>query len=148
MAIVRWRPMRDLYNIQNDLDRFVNDFFQNEPERGVRNGGVWSPAVDISETENALMMTAEIPGMKKEDISISINNNVLVLKGEKKKEKESKDENYHRIERSYGSFTRSFSLPTTVDANKVKASYKDGVLIVELSKKEEAKPKEISINVD
>ena len=147
MAIVRWRPMRDLFHIQDDLNRFVNDFFENEPSRG-HNNGVWSPAVDISETENSIQVTAEVPGMNKDDIKISIHNNVLVLKGEKKKEKEEKEENYHRIERAYGSFMRSFSLPTSIDANKVKASYKDGILTIELSKKEEAKPKEISINVE
>ena len=147
MAIVRWRPMRDLFHIQDDLNRFVNDFFESEPSRGAQNG-VWNPAVDISETDNAIQVTAEIPGMKKEDIKISIHNNVLVLKGEKKKEKEEKEENYHRIERAYGSFMRSFSLPTSVNASKVKAAYKDGILTVELSKKEEAKPNEISINVE
>ena len=148
MAIVRWRPMRDLYHIQGEMDRFVNDFFQTDSRLDLPNGGTWSPAVDISETENALMVSAEIPGMKKEEIKISIHNNILVLKGEKKKEKEEKEEKYHRIERTYGSFTRSFSLPTSVDPNKVKASYKDGILYVELLKKEEAKPKEISVNVE
>ena len=147
MTIVKWKPMRDLLNIQEEMDRFVNDFFQGTSGREMREG-MWSPAVDISENEDGIVVSAEVPGMKKEEISISIQNNVLILKGEKQKEEEKKEHNYHRIERAYGSFQRSFSLPATVDANKVKAAYKDGVLKIELPKKEEAKPKEISINVD
>lgn len=146
MAIVRWRPLRDLYRLQEDMDRFIDDFFHGFPGREVETG-MWSPSVDICETEDAVIVTAEVPGMKKDDIKISIQDNVLMLKGEKHQEKEAKQENYHRLERVYGSFRRSFSLPASVDASKVKASYKDGVLRIELPKKEEARPKEIPITV-
>ena len=147
MTIVKWKPVRDLYHIQGEMDRFVNDFF-----RGIPNGdsshGDWSPAVDIRESENAILVSVEVPGMKKDDINISIQNNILAIKGEKVKNVEHENDNYHRSERAYGSFQRSFSLPTSVDPNKVKASYKEGVLTIELLKKEDAKPKEISISVN
>jgi HSP20 family protein len=110
--------------------------------------GVWSPSVDVSETKDNVVIKAEIPGMTKDDVKISIQDNVITLKGEKKQEKEEKDANYHRIERSYGSFCRSFTLPAAVKADKIKATYKDGILNVTLPKTEEVKPKEIPINVE
>lgn len=144
MAIIRWKPESNLWSLREDMNDLFDSFFGRALER---REGIWSPAVNVTENKDAVVVTAEVPGLKKEDISISMHDNVLTLKGEKKQEKIQEDENYHCVERSFGSFNRSFTLPTMVDSAKVKASYKDGILTVELPKKEEAKPKEISINV-
>ena len=109
---------------------------------------MWTPNVNISETKDNIMVTAEIAGRSKEDIKVSLHENVLTISGEKKQEKEEKEPNYHRIERSYGSFTRCFDLPTTVQFDKIKANYKDGILKITLPKSEEVKPKEIPIAVN
>jgi HSP20 family protein len=106
---------------------------------------VWSPAVDIFETEGEIVVKAELPGMTREGITLHLEKNVLTLKGERRFEKETKDENYHRIERSYGGFSRSFSIPATVDEEKIRADYKDGVLKIVLPKKEQVKAKQIRI---
>jgi len=148
MAIVRWRPWRDLYRMQEEMDRLFSDWFERFSERREVTQGLWSPDVDISETVEAIFVSAEVPGIKKEDIHISVQDNILTIKGEKKQEKETKGENYHRVERCHGAFQRSFNLPAVVDSSKVKASYKDGVLKIELPKKEEAKPKEIPIAIE
>ena len=110
--------------------------------------GTWTPSVDIYETENALVLTSETPGMDEKDFEINIEDGTLALKGERKFEKEEKKENYHRIERSYGNFHRSFTLPATVDRDNIKAHYKDGVLEVTLPITEEAKPKSIPVEVN
>ncbi|HVP35387.1 MAG TPA: Hsp20/alpha crystallin family protein, partial [Terriglobales bacterium] len=112
--------------------------------------GIWSPNVDIAETKDEIVLSAELPGFKKEDIKLSVEDHTITLSGEKKSEyeKEDKKENYYRLERRFGSFTRSFALPTPVQADKVKASYKDGILKVTLPKSEEAKKKEIPISVN
>jgi HSP20 family protein len=107
----------------------------------------WAPAVDIFETENSIILKAELPGVEPNDVEVRVEDNTLYLKGERKFEKETKEENYHRIERSYGSFARSFTLPNSIDAEKVAAEYKDGLLTLTLPKHEEAKPKTIKINV-
>jgi HSP20 family protein len=108
----------------------------------------WAPAVDIYETDKEIVMKAELPEMQEKDIEIKVEDNILILSGERRMEKEVKEENYHRIERAYGSFNRSFTLPRTVDRDNIKASYKDGVLKVLLPKKEEVKPKQIKIDVN
>jgi HSP20 family protein len=105
----------------------------------------WSPAVDIFETEGEIVVKAELPGMDRKDITLNLEKNVLTLRGERRFEKETKEENYHRIERSYGSFSRAFSIPAIVDDEKIRADYKDGVLKIALPKKEQAKPKQIRI---
>jgi len=105
----------------------------------------WSPAVDIFETEGEIVVKAELPGMERKDITLNLEKNVLTLKGERRFEKETKDDNYHRIERSYGTFSRAFSIPATVDEEKIRADYKDGVLKIVLPKKEQSKPKQIRI---
>jgi HSP20 family protein len=105
----------------------------------------WSPAVDIFETEGEIVVKAELPGMDRKDITLNLERNVLTLKGERRFEKEAKDDNYHRIERSYGGFSRTFSIPATVDEEKIHAEYKEGVLKIVLPKKEQAKPKQIRI---
>jgi len=123
MAIVRWDPFREF-------------------------GGAWMPPVDIYSTgEQALVLKAEIPGMNKDEIEITVENFTLTIRGEKKTEETVKNDQFHRVERSYGTFTRSFALPQTVDANKVEAAYKDGVLTITLPQREEAKPKQIKVNV-
>jgi HSP20 family protein len=106
---------------------------------------MWSPAVDIYETEGEIVVKAELPGVDRKDIQLHLENNVLTIRGERRFEKEAKEDNYHRIERSYGGFSRSFSIPTTVDEEKIHADYRDGVLKVVLPKKEQAKPKQIQI---
>ena len=147
MAIMRWKPWGDLVNIQDEVNRLFDDSFGRIPARWIESGARWSPAVDISENNDKIYVDVEIPGMKKEDIKVSLENSVLSLKGEKKQEREIKEENCHRVERQYGSFVRSFELPMPVQAEKIKASYRNGVLHVELPKAEEVKPKEIPIEV-
>ena len=148
MAITRWRPFRDLLSIQNEMNRLFDDFFGRPFTRLEWTKEAWSPSVDVSETKDNVIVNAEIPGMNKEDVKVSVQDNVLILSGERKQEKEEKNANYHRIERSYGSFSRSFTLPTSVQADKVKATYKDGILKITLPKTEEVKPKEILISVE
>lgn len=145
MAVVRWDPFRDLGLLQDRMNRMFDD-----AGRGWRNDEpaattTWSPSVDIFETEGEIVVKAELPGMERKNITLHLENNVLTLRGERKFEKETKDENYHRIERSYGNFSRSFSIPATVDPEKIRADYKDGVLSIALPKKEQAKPKQINI---
>jgi HSP20 family protein len=131
-------------DIQEEMNRLFNTVRTRDSEGSDM---VWGPSVDISESEDEIVVVAEVPGMKKEDIHITIQDNVLTLKGEKKREIEEKEENYHRLERSFGSFERSFSLPSIIQAGQVKAGYKDGVLTITLPKAEEAKPKQIDIAV-
>jgi HSP20 family protein len=130
------------------MNRLFDDFFGRPLVKSEWTDSVWNPTVDVSEDKESVIIKAEMPGMKKEDVKISVQDNVLTLKGEKKQEKEEKDKNYHRIERSYGSFCRSFQLPTSVKTDKIKANYKDGVLSVTLPKTEEVKPKEIPISIE
>lgn len=151
MSIMRWRPGRELATIRDEMNRLFDEFFSGFPFPERRRGlmeGEWAPTVDVAETDENIVVTAELPGVKQNDVEISVVNDVLTLKGEKKEEKEIKKENYHRIERSYGSFQRSITLPTGVQADKAKATYKDGVLTITIPKVEEAKPKSIKINVE
>jgi HSP20 family protein len=110
--------------------------------------GEWTPSVDVAESDGDIVVTAELPGIAKDDVDISLSNDVLTIKGEKKEEKETKEENYHRIERRYGSFQRSIPLATGVQGDKAKANFKDGVLCVTIPKSEEARPKQIEISVE
>jgi HSP20 family protein len=148
MAITRWRPFRDLLSIQDEMNRLFDDFFGHPFTRHEWTEEAWSPCVDMSETKDNIIINAEIPGMNKEDVKVSVQDNVLTLSGERKQEKEEKNANYHRIERSYGSFSRSFTLPTPVQSDKVKAIYKNGMLRITLPKTEEVKPKEIPISLE
>jgi len=147
MAIVRWEPFRDLMTSQRDFDRLFREAFSPKFGEGELSTRTWAPAVDIYENGDNLVLKAELPGINPDDVEIRVEDNTLYLKGERKFEKEVKEQNYHRVERSYGTFTRSFSLPNSVDADKVGASYQDGVLTLTMPKKEEAKPKTIKINV-
>ena len=142
MALVRWDPARELASMEVDrLNRMFSDFFGGE---NVNRG--WAPAVDIYTTdENEFVIQAELPAMKREDIGVTFENNVLTLRGERKFENENTRHNYQRVERFYGTFSRSFNVPGTVDASRITASYKDGVLTVRLPQREEAKPKQITV---
>jgi HSP20 family protein len=149
MAIVRWwDPLRDLSSIQEKMNQLFEDTLSRT--RGREEGlaaGMWTPAVDIYETGESVVVKAELPGLTKEQVGIEVKDGVLTLKGERKVEREVKEENYHRVERAYGTFQRSFSLPASVDQEKIGATLKDGVLEVTLPKKEQAKPKQISVSV-
>ncbi len=141
----RWEPLADMAEIHRDMDRAFGEFFGWTPFSMVAAEGAWSPLVDIHETKDGILVKAELPGVKQEDIQVSIVGDTLTLKGERKRETEVKEDQYHRIERSYGAFQRSLVLPSVVDSTGVKATYRDGVLQILLPKKEEAKPKEIKI---
>ena len=146
MAIVKVDPFREISAMQDRMARLFGDVYLRDEDTGFRGG--WTPAVDIFETDSHdLVLRAELPGMTREDIEVTVENNTLVLKGTKKFDSEVKDENYRRIERSYGTFHRSFTLPNTVDAAKVSADYKNGVLTVKLPFREEAKPRTINVEV-
>ena len=145
MAIVRWEPFRDLLTAQKEFfDQHLPALF-GEQEPTTR---TWAPPVDIYETDNALVLKADLPGVDPKDEEIRVENGILYLKGERKFEKEVKEENYHRVERSYGAFTRSSSLPGSIDTEHVTAEYKDGQLILTMPKREEAKPKTVKIDVE
>ena len=146
MTLVRWRPIRDVWSIQDEINRTFDNFF-GTTQREEWTESRWAPAIDISENKDDLMVNVEVPGMKKEDIKVTLQDGILTVKGERKQDKEEKDKSFHRVERSYGSFCRSFTLPTTVQGDKIKANYKDGILMIALPKVEEVKPKEISIDV-
>ena len=149
MAIVRWwDPMRDLSSIQEKMNQLFEDTFSRTRGRDEALGkGMWTPAVDILETEDAVVVKAEIPGVERDQIAVEIKDGILTLHGERKFEKEVKEENYHRIERAYGTFHRSFSLPSSVEQDKISAKFNEGVLEVTLPKKERAKPKQIKVDV-
>lgn len=149
MAIVRWEPYRDLMTFQERMNRlFDGSVGRWRGSEESMDSGVWSPAVDIYETEHDIVLKAELPEINQKDIDIRLENNTLTLKGERRFEKETKQENYHRVERAYGAFSRSFTLPTSVDQEKIKAEYKDGILKITLPKKEEVKPKQIQVSVN
>ena len=147
MAIVRWEPFRDLLASQRDFDRLFREAFSPAFGEGELSTRTWAPPVDIYENGDSLVLKAEVPGVDPKDVEVRVEDNTLYLKGERKFEKEVKDDKYHRVERSYGTFTRSFSLPNSIDAEKVQADYKDGILTLTMPKREEAKPKTIKINV-
>ena len=148
MTIMKWDPFRDLVTLQDRMNRLFD-----ESVRGVRGGDeamsttAWSPAVDIYENESEVVMKVEVPEVNQKDIDIRIENNTLTLTGERRMDKDLKRENFHRIERVYGSFSRSFTLPVTIDQEKIKAEYKDGILRLALPKREETKPKQIKVAV-
>jgi HSP20 family protein len=149
MAVVRWEPFRDLLTLQERMNRMFNDSYRGREssEDDWALGGSWAPAVDIYEHEGNIVLTAELPGVDPKDVDVRVENNVLTLRGERKWSNDVQRESYHRVERAYGSFTRSFTLPNVVDTEKIKADFKEGMLKLVLPKREEAKPKQISINV-
>ena len=147
MAIVRWEPFRDLVTAQRDFDRLFRGAFSSQLGETELSTRSWAPPVDIYETEDAIVLKAELPGADPKDVEVRVEDNTLYLKGERKFEKEVKEQNYHRVERSYGSFARSFSLPNSISTDQVKAEFKDGLLTLTMPKREEAKPKTIKIDV-
>jgi HSP20 family protein len=148
MAIVRWDPFREMSEMQDRMGRMLGDFYGRRGADDVMRRGAWIPPVDIYDSgKHELVIKAELPDMKREDIQLTVDNNTLTISGEKKIDADLRDECCHRIERSYGVFTRSFSLPPTVDTAKVAADYKAGVLTITLPLREEAKPKQIQVKV-
>jgi len=145
--IVRRDPFNELRGLQDDFARLFNTALPRFLSGEEVLGGTWTPSVDIYEDKNAIVLEADLPGIKPEDFKLSIENYKLSLSGEHKFEKEEKSENFHRVERSYGSFTRNFTLPSTVNVDEVKAEFKDGVLRVTLPKREEVKAREIQVAV-
>jgi HSP20 family protein len=145
MKLVRWEPFRNLENLHEGITRLFEDTLQGRQYDGDFFSGIWIPAIDMYETENDIVIKAELPGITKEDIDIEVKDGILSLKGERKRDKEVKEENYHRVERYYGAFHRRFALPSHVDSDKVKAKFKDGLLEITLPKAEAAKPKKIEV---
>ena len=147
MAITRFDPFRDLAVLQDRMNRLFNDSYGQRQEDHMLNRGTWTPAVDIYETDGALVVKAELPDLRREDVNVSVENNTLSIRGERKLDSEIKQESFHRVERAYGSFVRTFSLPNTVDTGKIAAEYKNGVLTVKLPIREEVKPRSIDVAV-
>lgn len=144
MAITRWDPFREVVALQNRMNSLFREM--NDTESPLTTAS-FVPAVDIYEDTKKVVLKLEVPGIEEKDLDIRVENNVLTVKGERKFEKDEKEENFHRIERRYGSFYRSFTLPSTVDSEHVAASYTNGVLKLDISKKPEAQPKQIKVNV-
>jgi HSP20 family protein len=155
MSLIRWSPTRELGSFPSDIlsmQREINRMFDSLFRGGWSDETTlapmsWSPAVDIAEHDDEYVVKMEIPGVEKGDVGITMHDNVLTIRGEKKQEKESKGSNLHRVERSYGAFERSFSLPSSVKAERIDASFKDGILNITLPKAEESKPKQIDVKV-
>ena len=144
MAITRWDPFREVAALQNRVNALFHDFSEGESAMTTAS---FIPAVDIYEDEQKVVLKLEVPGIAEKDLDVSVENNVLTVKGERKFAAEEKEENFHRIERRYGSFYRAFTLPTTVDTEGIDAKYDAGILKLELKKKPEAQPKQIKVNV-
>jgi len=148
-----WRPLRELTpfrdfeRMRREMDHLWDSFFERRPRRGEEEME-WLPALDLAETNNEIVVKAEVPGMDPKDIDISLSDGILTIKGEKKQEKEEKEEGYHLVERSYGYFSRTIELPREVQSDKINASYKNGVLKIVLPKSEKAKKKEVKIKVE
>jgi HSP20 family protein len=149
MAIVRWTdPFREFAQLQDRINRAFGDAYTRSGDEGLMTSGSWVPPVDIYQNgDHEVVLKAELPDMTREDIDITVDNGTLTIKGEKKLSSDVKEEEFHRIERRYGAFSRSFSLPQTVDTAKVGADYKNGVLTVRLPMREEAKPRQIKVDV-
>jgi HSP20 family protein len=149
----KWNPFREMDDLQGRLNALIGRAFGRMPMRGDADTdealtlSAWAPLVDITEDEKAYLIKAELPEVKKEDLKVAVEDGVLTLSGERKFEKEEKGNRYHRVERAYGSFARSFTVPDDADADKVRAEFKDGVLLVRLEKSEKAKPKTLEVQV-
>ena len=147
VAINRFEPFRELAAVQARLNRIFSEPYENGDDALVR--ADWTPAVDVYETpQHELVLKAELPGVKKEDIDLKVENNTLTIRGERKPDAEVKQDAYHRVERTYGAFVRTFALPPTVSTDGIKAEFKDGVLAVTLPAREEAKPRQVQITVN
>jgi HSP20 family protein len=146
MVITRWDPFRELSSLQNRVNSLFQDYGRGSQDE-LTTSGSFIPAVDVYEDEHKVVLKLEVPGVKQEDLDVQVENTTLTVRGQRSFEKEEKEENFQRIERRYGSFSRSFTLPNTIDTENVNASYDNGVLKLELAKREEAKPKQIKVNV-
>lgn len=147
MAVLKWDPLRDLLSIQDRMNRLFEQTLSRSRAEERVTASTWSPAVDIYETPETIIMKADLPGLSREDIEIQIRDNTLSLRGERRFAKDVQQENYLRIERAYGAFQRNFTLPATVQQDQIRATFRDGVLELTLPKAEEAKPKKIAIEV-
>jgi HSP20 family protein len=145
-TITRWDPFRDLASFREQTNRLFEDAFL-RGRAGDSALTTWSPAVDIYETENELVLKADLPDLNEKDLDIRIENNMLTLRGERKWEQSVSEDNYLRVERAYGTFSRSFSLPNTVNAEAIQAEYRNGVLTVRMPKREESKPRQIKVSL-
>src|SRR4051795_11139830 len=149
MAIVRWEPFRELATLQNEVNRLFNTAYDDAPASG-NNGGTlrrWMPAMDLVETEDHFVLRADLPGLGEEDVNIEVEDRVLTISGERKAEHEATKEGYHRVERAFGAFSRSLTLPEGIDPDAVAATFERGVLEVRIPKPEERKPRKVSIGV-
>ena len=144
-TLTRWEPFRGVTSLQEQVNRLFNDAFERQGEESSLTA--WAPAVDIYETEHELVVKADLPDVDPKDLDIRVENNVLTIRGERKFEKKVNEENYLRVERAYGSFARSFTLANSANSDAIKADYQNGVLTLTIPKKEEAKPKQIKVNV-
>ena len=147
MNLISYDPFRELRSLQDEVNRVFSSNLNRSGEPGLGRGA-WNPSVDIFENKDQIVLEAELPGISPEDVNISIENNVLTIHGERRFEKKDDGDNFHRVERSYGSFTRSFTLPPTVSSEGVNANFDNGVLRLELAKREEAKPRRIEIKAN
>ena len=145
-TLARWEPFRGVTTLQDQVNRLFNDVFERKGEESSLSA--WAPAVDIYETEHELVVKADLPDVDPKDLDIRVENNILSIRGERKFEKKVSEENYLRVERSYGSFARSFTLANTVNADAIKADYQNGVLTLTVPKREEAKPKQIKVSIN
>jgi HSP20 family protein len=146
-VLTRWEPFRELATLQERVNRLFQDQFHAYPDNESLTAGSFVPPVDVYEDESGVELKMEVPGIDEKDIDIRLENNVLTVRGERKLEKEEKQDNFHRVERQYGSFSRCFTLPATLDTEKVSASYDKGVLKIALAKRAEAKPKQIKVEI-
>lgn len=145
MNINRWDPFREMFTLQNRLNSVLEDASRGNDE--LMTTGNFVPPVDIFEDTNHVVLKLEVPGMRQEDLNLQLENHTLTVRGERRFEQETSEKNYHRVERRYGTFARSFTLPNTVDTEKVQANYEAGILTIELGKRAEAKPKQIKVSV-
>ncbi len=154
MTLVKWNPGKELLNVEREFNRLFNTlgnrfgFSEDDYNKDEYENAVWMPLTDISEDKDKYVLKLDLPGVNKEDVKISYNEGQLSISGERKQEKETKDSKYHRVERAYGKYFRSFALPQKIKEDKIDASFKDGQLTINVPKAEEAKPKEIQISVN
>jgi len=147
MTLVPWDPFKNLITLQDRMNRLFEETMEGGKKAELVRAGAWAPPVDIFENENEIILSAELPGIDMKDVDVQVRENTLTLKGERKMEKAEHKENYHRVERVYGSFMRSFTLPSTVDQEKITANYTKGVLEIRLPKTAKSKPTQIKIDV-
>ena len=147
-TLVRWDPFRDLVSIQDELNRLFGRTFTGGESMRPSAGGAWMPAMDVFETEDKIVARLELPGIEPNDVEVAVEDSTLTVSGKREFSSETNEENYHRVERRYGAFTRSIALPQTADVEKVDASFDKGVLTIEMPKVERAKPKKIQIKAE